>query len=81
MARNSPKERKNTFLVKKQDKLWGTVPSLGNVDQPPLRKASGERGWRAGPTSMDGFSSVTDTPNFTFFTKKFYGLLADNKII
>ena len=37
--------------------LWGTVPSVGNVAQPPLGKASGERGWRAGPTSMDTFSS------------------------
>ena len=37
--------------------LWGTVPSMGNVAQPPLGKASGERGWRAGPTSMDRFSS------------------------
>ena len=36
---------------------WGTVPSVGNVAQPPLGKASGERGWRAGPTSMDKFSS------------------------
>ena len=24
--------------------IWGTVPSLGNVAQPPLGKASGERG-------------------------------------
>ena len=31
--------------------------SVGNVAQPPLRKASGERGWWAGPTSMDKFSS------------------------
>ena len=37
--------------------LGGTVPSVGNVAQPPLGKASGERGWRAGPTSMDRFSS------------------------
>ena len=37
--------------------LWGTIPSMGNVAQPPLGKASGERGWRAGPTSMDRFSS------------------------
>ena len=37
--------------------MWGTVPSMGNVAQPPLGKASGERGWRAGPTSMDKFSS------------------------
>ena len=37
--------------------VWGTVPSVGNVAQPPLRKASRERGWRAGPTSMDKFSS------------------------
>ena len=36
---------------------WGTVPSVGNVAQPPLGKASGERGWRAVPTSMDRFSS------------------------
>ena len=37
--------------------VWGTVPSMGNVAQPPLGKASGERGWRAGPTSMHRFSS------------------------
>ena len=37
--------------------LWGTVPRIGNVAQPPLGKASGERGWQAGPTSMDRFSS------------------------
>ena len=37
--------------------VWGTVPSVGNVAQPPLGKASRERGWRAGPTSMDKFSS------------------------
>ena len=37
--------------------LWGTVPSVGNVAQPPLGKASGEWGWQAGPTSMDKFSS------------------------
>ena len=36
--------------------LWGTLPSVGNVAQPPLGKASGERGWWAGPTSMDRFS-------------------------
>ena len=36
--------------------LWGTVPSMGNAAQSPLGKASGERGWRAGPTSMDRFS-------------------------
>ena len=36
--------------------LWGTIPSVRNVAQPPLRKASGERGWWAGPTSMDRFS-------------------------
>ena len=24
--------------------MWGTVPSVGNVAQPPLGKASGERG-------------------------------------
>ena len=39
--------------------LWGTVPRVGNVAQPPLRKASGERGWQAGPMSMDRFSSGT----------------------
>ena len=37
--------------------VWGTIPSVGNVAQPPLGKASGERGCRAGPTSMDRFSS------------------------
>ena len=37
--------------------VWGTVPSMGNVAQPPLGKASGDRGWRAGPISMDRFSS------------------------
>ena len=37
--------------------MWGTVPSMGNVAQPLLGKASGERGWWAGPTSMDKFSS------------------------
>ena len=36
--------------------LWGTVPSVGNVAQPPLGKASGERAWRAGPMSVDRFS-------------------------
>ena len=36
--------------------MWGIVPSVGNVAQPPLGKATGERGWRAGPTSMDRFS-------------------------
>ena len=36
--------------------MWGTVPRMGNVAQPPLGKASGERGWQAGPTSMDRFS-------------------------
>ena len=36
--------------------MWGTVPSVGNVAQPPLRKASGERGWQAGPTPMHRFS-------------------------
>ena len=36
--------------------MWGTVPSVGNVAQPPLGKASGEQGWQAGPTSMDRFS-------------------------
>ena len=38
-------------------RLWGTFPSVGNVAQPPFGKASGERGWRAGPTSMDRFSN------------------------
>ena len=37
--------------------VWGTFPSVENVAQPPLGKASGERGWQAGPTSMDRFSS------------------------
>ena len=37
--------------------MWGTVPSVGNVARPPLRKATGERGWWAGPTSMGRFSS------------------------
>ena len=37
--------------------MWGTVPSVGHVAQPPLGTASGERGWWAGPTSMDKFSS------------------------
>ena len=37
--------------------LWGTVPSVGNVAQLPLGKTSGERGWWAGLTSMDRFSS------------------------
>ena len=37
--------------------VWGTVPHVGNVAQPPLGKASGERGWRTGPTSMYRFSS------------------------
>ena len=41
----------------KSRRVWGTVPSVGNVAQPPLGKASGERGWLAGPTSMDRFSS------------------------
>ena len=36
--------------------LQGTVASMGNVAQPPLRKARGERGWRAEPSSMDRFS-------------------------
>ena len=29
------------FLI---GEVWGTVPSVGNVAQPPLGKASGERG-------------------------------------
>ena len=37
--------------------MWGTVPCMGNVAQPPLGKASWERSWRAEPTSMDRFSS------------------------
>ena len=37
--------------------MWGTIPSMGNVAQPPLGKATGERRWQAGPTSMDRFSS------------------------
>ena len=45
--------------------MWGTVPSVGNVAQPPLRKASGEQGWRAGPTSMDRFSSGKSGLHFT----------------
>ena len=36
--------------------MWGTVPRMGNVAQPPLGKASGERGWQAGPTPTDSFS-------------------------
>ena len=46
--------------LKRQSKrtyVWGTVPSVGNVAQPPLRKVSGEQGWRAGPMSMDRFSN------------------------
>ena len=39
------------------EELWGTIPSVGNVAQPPLGKVSGERGWQAGPMSMDRFSS------------------------
>ena len=42
--------------VKRNGDLWGTVASMGNVAQPPLRKGSGERGWRAGPKSMGKFS-------------------------
>ena len=37
--------------------VWGTVPSVGNVAQPTLGKASGERGWQVGPMSMDRFYS------------------------
>ena len=44
-----PQKIKNGY-----DFLWGTVPSVGNVAQPPLRKASGEGGWRAGPTPWIG---------------------------
>ena len=44
-------------LTKNKGEVWGTVPSVGNMAQPPLGKASGERGWRAGPTSMDRFSN------------------------
>ena len=36
--------------------MWGTIPSVGNVAQPPLGKASGERGWWTGPTPTDRFS-------------------------
>ena len=36
--------------------VWGTVPRVGNVAQPPLGIASGEQGWRAGPRPMDRFS-------------------------
>ena len=32
------------FLKEKRIPLWGTVPSVGNVAQHPLGKASGERG-------------------------------------
>ena len=39
-----------------QVRVWGTIPSLGNVAQPSLGKASGEQGWQAGPTFMDRFS-------------------------
>ena len=37
--------------------MWGTIPRVENVAQPPLRKASGEQGWWAGPTSTDRFPS------------------------
>ena len=37
--------------------MWGTVPRVGSVAQPPLGKASAEQGRWAGPTSMDRFSS------------------------
>ena len=50
---------------KKHNWLWGTIPSMGNVAQPPLGKASGERGWRAGPTSMDKFSSGKSGLHYT----------------
>ena len=45
--------------------LWGTVPSVGNVAQPPLGKVSGERGWWEGPTSMDRFSSGKSGLHYT----------------
>ena len=32
--------------------MWGTIPSVENVAQPPLGKVSGEHGWWAGPTSV-----------------------------
>ena len=34
----------------------GNILGVGNVAQPPLGKASGERCWQAGPTPMDRFS-------------------------
>ena len=43
----------NSFSLEATSALWGTVPSVGNVAQPPLGKASGEQGWWVGPTSMD----------------------------
>ena len=42
--------------------IWGTVPSGGNVAQPQLGKGSGERCWRAGPTSTDRFSMGNQAP-------------------
>ena len=45
--------------------LWGTIPSVGNVAQPPLGKVSGERGWQAGPMSMDRFSSGKSGLHYT----------------
>ena len=37
----------------------------GNVAQPPLEKASGERGWWAGPTPTDRFSHGESGPHCT----------------
>ena len=33
----------------KHKSVWGTIPCMRNVAQPPLGKASGERGWREDP--------------------------------
>ena len=49
----SGKRRKEEIL---RSTVWGTVARVGNVAQPPLGKASGERGWQAGPMSTDRFS-------------------------
>ena len=44
-------------LTKNKGGNVGNRSKRGKCGSAPTRKASGERGWRAGPTSMDRFSS------------------------
>ena len=56
-----PREPKVRHLIL----IWGTIPSVGNVAQPPLGKASGEQGSQAGPTPTDRFSCEESGPHCT----------------